>query len=87
MEAFPKETHYRNLMSIARGGGSIRPTLEDLHGSTIREKPKVSFLPSSPCLAPQNYNMHVHLRPQLMKSYGTINTHFGSERKEIRYLL
>ena len=43
MEAFPKEIHYRNLMSIARGGrGSMRPTLEDLHGSTVREKPRVS---------------------------------------------
>ncbi|CAG0914745.1 unnamed protein product [Notodromas monacha] len=45
MEAFPKENHYRDLMSIARGGGSFRPTLDDLHGSTVREKPKSGVQP------------------------------------------
>ena len=35
-EALPKESHYRNLDSIV--DGSARPTLDDLHQNTFRER-------------------------------------------------
>ena len=42
MEVFPRETHYRNLMSI-QAGGQLRPTLDDLHGSSFNEIPMVKL--------------------------------------------
>ncbi|CAG0890209.1 unnamed protein product [Cyprideis torosa] len=37
MEAFPREHYYRNQASIE--GAYVRPTLDDLHGQTIKEMP------------------------------------------------
>jgi hypothetical protein len=51
MEAYPRETHYRNAWSIGKSGGnnSVRPTLEELHANVPAEKIKAGFFISNSC--------------------------------------
>ncbi|CAG0892928.1 unnamed protein product [Darwinula stevensoni] len=76
-EAFPREHHYRNMMSIQ--AGYERPTLDELHAATVVDEPRVTapffrtpdFVPTS---VPGRRSVEPQERAQKMRRVRRVRT-------------